>query len=55
MRNVVWQTIDTAIWSLVPLAGTVLFLAGAISQDGVASGLGILVAAGGAWKAASTL
>ncbi|MGE0430534.1 MAG: hypothetical protein AB7P11_21230 [Hydrogenophaga sp.] len=55
MRNVTWRTIDTAIWSLVPLAGTVLFLAGAISQDGVTSGLGILVAAGGAAKAASTL
>lgn len=55
MRNVTWRTIDTAIWSVVPLLGTVLFLAGAISQDGVASGLGLLVAVGGAWKAASTL
>lgn len=55
MRNVVWQTIDTAIWSMVPLAGTVLFLAGAVSQDTVTTGLGLLVAVGGAWKAASTL
>lgn len=55
MRNVTWQVIDTAIWSLVPIAGTVLFLAGAISQDAVTSSLGVLVAAGGAAKAASTL
>lgn len=55
MRNVTWRVIDTAIWSLVPVAGTVLFLAGMISQDTVTTWLGVLVAAGGAAKAASTL
>lgn len=55
MRNVTWRTIDTAIWSAVPLAGTVLALAGMVTQDGVSTGLGVLVAVGGAWKAASTL
>jgi len=54
-RIELWRTIDTALWALVPLVGTVLFLAGAISQDGVTSSLGILVAAGGAVKAAGTL
>lgn len=55
MRNVTWRTIDTAIWSLVPLAGTVLFLAGTVAADVVTAGLGAVVALGGAWKAASTL
>lgn len=55
MRNVTWRTIDTAIWSMVPVLGTVLFLAGVVSQDRVTSGLALAVALGGAWKAASTL
>lgn len=55
MRNVTWRTIDTAIWSAVPVLGAVLCLAGLATQDGVTAGLGILVAVGGAWQAASTL
>lgn len=50
-----WKTIETAIWANVPVAGAVLVLAGLVSRDPVATGLGLLVALGGAWKAASTL
>jgi hypothetical protein len=55
MKANLWQVVDVALWSAVPVVGTALAVAGMATGDAGATALGALVVIGGTYKALAAL